>query len=45
MSQAVFVQPEMSWRRKMSANTSNRIQIQTIQRKKIAIARIRSRNG
>jgi len=44
-TQPVLPTPEMSWRRKMSANTVNRSQNQRIQRKKMNIVHITSRNG
>ena len=45
ISQPVLPQPEMSWRRKMSANTVIRSQNHRIQTKKTSIVHITSRNG
>ena len=45
MIQSVFFPPEMSCRRKMSAKTVKRSQIQRIQMKKMTIVHRTSRNG
>ncbi len=45
MIHRTFEKPDVSWRRKMSARTVNRIQIQTTNAKKMSIVQKTSRNG